>query len=79
MRVNSTETFSTVYLYLNIQTQIRESMSEENLESSLPTIKIDLVDQRLHSLEKMFTSFMETSGEDRNKTSMVWRMPRLDR
>ena len=33
-------------------------MSEENFESSLPTIKIDLVDQRLHSLEKMFTSFM---------------------
>ena len=39
--------------------------------SSLPTIEIDLVDQRLQSLEKMFTSFMETLGEDRKKTSMA--------
>ena len=46
-------------------------MSEENLGSSLPTIEIDLVDQRLLSLEKMSTSFMDTSGEDRKKTSMA--------
>ena len=46
-------------------------MSEENLGSSLPTIQIDLVDQRLQSLEKMLTLFMETSGEDRKKTSMA--------
>ena len=46
-------------------------MSEENLGSSLPTIQIDLVDQRLQSLEKMLTLFMENSGEDRKKTSMA--------
>ena len=40
-------------------------MSEENLGSNLPTIEIDLVDQRLQSLEEMFTSFMATSREDR--------------
>ena len=42
-------------------------MSEENLGSSFPTIEVDLVDQRLQSLEKMFTSFMETSGEDKKR------------
>ena len=46
-------------------------MSEENLASSFPTIEIDLVDQRLQSLEKLFTSFMETSSEDRKKTSLA--------
>ena len=50
---------------------MRESMSEENLGSRFPTIKIDLIDQRLQSLEKMFTSFMETLGEDRKKTSIA--------
>ena len=42
-------------------------MSEENLASSVPTIEIDLVDQRLQSVEKMFKSFMETSSEDKKK------------
>ena len=46
-------------------------MSEDNLASSVPTIEIDLVDQRLQSLEKLFTSFMETSSEDRKKTSLA--------
>ena len=46
-------------------------MSEENLAFNLPTIEIDLVDQRLQSLEKLFTSFMETSSEDRKKTSLA--------
>ena len=36
------------------------------LDASLPTI-----DQRLQSLEKMFTTFMATSIKDRNKTSMA--------
>ena len=46
-------------------------MSEENLGSSFPTIEVDLVDQRLQSLEKMFKSFMETSSEDKKKTSLA--------
>ena len=60
------ETFSKVYLSSNIQTDILGSMSEENLDANLPTI-----DQRLQSLEKMFTTFMATSIKDRNKTSMA--------
>ena len=46
-------------------------MSEENLGSSFPTIEVDLVDQRLQSLEKMFTLFIETSSEDRKKNSLA--------
>ena len=41
------------------------------MASSFPTIEIDLVDQRLQSLEKLFTSFMETSSEDRKKISLA--------
>ena len=48
-------------------------MSEENLGSSFPTIEVDLVDQRLQSLEKMFKSFMETSSEDKKKNLTGYR------
>ena len=45
-------------------------MLEENI-SNLPTMETDLVDRRLDSLERMFTTFMATSVEERKKTSIA--------